>query len=318
MYLYHFGLQKLPFGLTPDTAYFCELPGHRAALNVLHVALGSGEGFVKITGEVGTGKTLLCRKLLHDLEGKAPCAWLPNPAVSPHEMRLALAHELGMDLVDDAANDNRAKKSPRRKVALNETQLARQLELHLLKLARAGRPAIFIIDEAQSLPDETLEALRLLSNLETERHKLVQMVLFGQPELNARLATERFRQLRQRIAFSYHLPRLPGALMSAYIGQRLRVAGCTGELPLTQNALRLISVLSRGIPRLGHVLAHKALLLAYGRGLKQARWREVWNGARDTEDVALWLRHIYRIAGGGIFGALATGSAVAAALGWPI
>ena len=301
MYLYHFGLQKLPFGLTPDTEYFCELPGHRAALNVLHIALGTGEGFIKITGEVGTGKTLLCRKLLQDLHGKAPLAWLPNPVLTPHEMRLALAHELGLNLHD---------------AERGEVRLARALELHLLKLARAGRPAIFIIDEAQALPDDTLEALRLLSNLETERYKLVQMVLFGQPELNARLATERFRQLRQRIAFSYDLPRLPAALMSEYLGRRLRVAGCRGDLPFTDSALRVLAGLSRGIPRLGHVLAHKALLSAFGRGLARARVREVWAAARDTEDVAQWLHRIYRgaaLCGGG---ALAAGSALVALAGW--
>jgi len=162
MYLYHFGMQRLPFGLTPDTAYFCALPGHRAALNVLHVALASGEGFIKITGEVGTGKTLLCRKLLGELDaqhngGTQPrmhCAYIPNPVLTPHELRVAIAHDLGMEL---DANESAA-------------LLARRLELKLLEIAQHDRPVVLIIDEAQALPDDSLETLRLLSNLETERH----------------------------------------------------------------------------------------------------------------------------------------------------
>jgi MSHA biogenesis protein MshM len=298
MYLYHFGLQKLPFGLTPDTSYFCDLPGHRAALNVLHIALASGEGFIKITGEVGTGKTLLCRKLLADLEGRAPCAWLPNPVLTPAEMRHALAHELGLTIDPNSS----------------EVLLARKLELHLLKLARRGRPAIFIIDEAQALPDASLEALRLLSNLETERHKLVQIILFGQPELNTRLADHRFRQLRQRIAFSYHLPQLRAREMRWYLSHRLTLAGAQNKMLITASAMHCIALLSRGIPRLGHILAHKALILAYGRGLPAARWREVWQAARDTDDIALWQNQFLRTSLA-LFGLLAAGTAIAAAWG---
>ena len=286
MYLYHFGLQRLPFGLTPDTAYFCELPGHRAALNVLHVALASGEGFIKITGEVGTGKTLLCRKLLADLDAQslssqqasaqhAHCAYIPNPVLTPQELRIALAHELGMQL-DPSEPD---------------MLLARRLELKLLKIAQLGRPVILIIDEAQALPDDSLETLRLLSNLETERHKLLQIVLFGQPELNHRLHSERFRQLRQRIAFSYHLPHLSPKQMTAYLSHRLHLSGRSGALPFSDAALFVIAVCSRGIPRLGHVLAHKALIAAFGKGLACAGWREAFAAVRDTEDV----RHSFSV-----------------------
>ncbi|HEY3697911.1 MAG TPA: AAA family ATPase, partial [Spongiibacteraceae bacterium] len=281
MYLYHFGLQRLPFGLTPNTSYFCELPGHRAALNVLHIALASGEGFIKITGEVGTGKTLLCRKLLADLDNESPfvqaagqraqCAYIPNPVLTPHELRLALAHELGLALT--------AIKSP--------ALLARRLELKLLDIARHGRPVILIIDEAQALPDDTLETLRLLSNLETERHKLLQIVLFGQPELNQRLHSNRFRQLRQRIAFSYHLPHLTAAQMTAYLSHRLHLAGRSGALPFSNSAFLGIALCSRGIPRLGHVLAHKTLITAFGKGLPQAGLLEVFAAVRDTEDVSI-------------------------------
>lgn len=301
MYLYHFGLQRLPFGLTPDTEYFCELPGHRAALNVLHVALASGEGFIKITGEVGTGKTLLCRKLLADLESetrRAPCAYIPNPVLTPHELRIALAHEIGMPL---PANES-------------DALLARRLELKLLKIAQRGKPVILIIDEAQALPDATLETLRLLSNLETERHKLLQIVLFGQPELNQRLFNEKFRQLRQRIAFAYHLPQLTRVQMTAYLAHRLQLAGCNA-LPFSNAAFFAIAQCSRGIPRLGHVLAHKALIAAFGKGLSRAGLREVFAAVRDTDDVrqAFSSMHKWLLATG--LSALAIGATAAVLFG---
>lgn len=322
MYLHHFGLQRLPFGLTPDTSYFCELPGHRAALNVLHVALAGGEGFIKITGEVGTGKTLLCRKLLADLdalpqfssaqqpsptpeqpssprEQRAHCAYIPNPVLTPQELRIALAHELGMRL------------DPSEPAAL----LARRLEMKLLDIVRHGRPVILIIDEAQALPDDSLETLRLLSNLETEQHKLLQIVLFGQPELNRRLYSERFRQLRQRIAFFYHLPHLSPKQMSAYLSHRVRLSGRSGALPFSDAALFAIAVCSRGIPRLGHILAHKALLAAFGKGLARAGWREAFAAARDTEDVRQHFAAPHKWLLAGSLSALAIGATAAALIG---
>jgi MSHA biogenesis protein MshM len=309
MYLYHFGLQRLPFGLTPDTSYFCELPGHRAALNVLHVALASGEGFIKITGEVGTGKTLLCRKLLADLdavthslqaeEQRVRCAYIPNPVLTPHELRIALAHELGMRLQPNEP----------------ESLLARRLELKLLKIAQQGRPVILIIDEAQALPDDSLETLRLLSNLETERHKLLQIVLFGQPELNQRLHSERFRQLRQRIAFSYHLPHLASKQMTAYLTHRVRLSGSTEALPFSAAALFAIAVCSRGIPRLGHVLAHKTLISAFGKGLARAGLREAFAAARDTDDVCQYFSPVRKWLLAGSLSALALGATAAVMMG---
>ncbi|MBI2380314.1 MAG: AAA family ATPase [Gammaproteobacteria bacterium] len=279
MYLYHFGLSRLPFALSPDTSLYVELPGHRAALNTIHVALASGEGFVKVVGEVGSGKTLLCRKLLAELEGRPEvvCAYLPNPYLQPQELRLALAHELGIRVAPGAA----------------EATLARQLELRLLHLASAGKRVVLLIDEAQALPDASLEALRLLSNLETERRKLLQILLLGQPELDARLQSPGFRQLRQRIAFAARLPRLSGSQIGAYLRQRLAAAGHGDGGLFSGPALSLLAFGSRGIPRLAQILAHKSLMLAYGRGKPRAGWAEVWAAARDTEDVALhWRRRL--------------------------
>lgn len=306
MYLYHFGMQRLPFGLTPDTAYFCELPGHRAALNVLHVALASGEGFIKITGEVGTGKTLLCRKLLGELDTSSAdngspihCAYIPNPVLTPHELRVAIVHEIGFSLDTNES----------------DVLLARRLELKLLEIAQHGRPVILIIDEAQSLPDDSLETLRLLSNLETERHKLLQIVLFGQPELNRRLHSEKFRQLRQRIAFSYHLPQLNIEQMTAYLSHRVQLSGRNDPVPFSNAALFAIALLSRGIPRLGHVLAHKSLIAAFGKGLSSAGLREAFAAARDTDDVRIRFMHWQKLLVAGGLGALAVGATAAALLG---
>ncbi|HEY8331801.1 MAG TPA: AAA family ATPase, partial [Pseudomonas sp.] len=192
MYLSFFGLGEKPFALTPNTAFLVRLAPYQACLNLLRVALGEGEGFIKVSGEVGTGKTLLCRALLNALsedDGRWQVAWLPNPGLSPRDLRQALAHELR---IADAEH-------------LDDHSLLAALNQRLIELAAEGKRTVLLIDEAQALPPKTLEALRLLTNLETEHCKLLQVVLFGQPELDAVLEQPEFRQLRQRITFSYRL-----------------------------------------------------------------------------------------------------------------
>lgn len=270
IYLTHFGLRQAPFALTPNTAFYVDLPAHQQALALLHTALAQGEGFIKITGEVGTGKTLLCRKLLQEAPAHWALAYVPDPNLSPAELRWAIALDLGLK---QSAN-------------IDAQQLAQLLQRQLLLLASQQKQLVLLIDEAQALPDETLEALRLLTNLETEQRKLLQVVLFAQPELNQRLAQTKFRQLRQRISFSFDLTVQNRAQTQAYLHTRLALAGANRPL-FSPAASALLWHYSRGIPRLMNMLAHKALLLAYGRGLAQAGWYQLWLAARDTEDVEL-------------------------------
>ena len=171
MYLKHFGLVELPFGITPDTSFTYSVQYHQEALNTLLLALDQGEGFVKISGEVGSGKTLLCRRLLQTLNDGWVTAYLPNPNLDANTLFIALAEELGIK--DVAEHD--------------QYHLVRRINLALLDFARAKKKVVFCIDEAQAMPIETLEALRLLSNLETEKRKLLHIVLFGQPELDEKL-----------------------------------------------------------------------------------------------------------------------------------
>uniref|UniRef100_A0A486XH73 MSHA biogenesis protein MshM n=1 Tax=Rheinheimera sp. BAL341 TaxID=1708203 RepID=A0A486XH73_9GAMM len=274
MYLQHFGLKQMPFGLTPDTAFFVPLEQHQDVLAVLKTALVAGEGFIKVTGEVGTGKTLLCRKLLQQAEPDWQLAYVPDPCLTPLELRWALALELGLK---QSAN-------------IDAPQLLQLLQRQLVLLAAQGKKAIVLIDEAQALPDDTLEALRLLTNLETEQRKLLQVVLFAQPELNKRLASYRFRQLRQRITFATELVLMSPRQVSAYVYRRLEQAGAQNNL-FSRLALFSLGRYSRGIPRLVNILAHKALLLAFGEGKPQAGLQHVRLAARDTEDVALANKH---------------------------
>lgn len=270
MYEQHFGLHRMPFALTPDTGFFFRNPAHVEALEVLRHALQSGEGFIKVTGEVGTGKTLLCRLLLNALDGDWLSAWVPNPHLDPEALRRAIADEL--------------------QVALGPTPhqhtVMRKLYARLIELAGQGRRVVMVIDEAQALSDESLETLRLLSNLETETRKLLHIVLFGQPELDQRLARPHLRQLRQRIGFAYRLAPLDAQGVARYVQHRLAVAGHNGPPLFGETVLRRLHRASRGIPRLLNVLAHKSLLLAYGRGLREVGKRELALAVADTEDAS--------------------------------
>ncbi|MBF4799708.1 MSHA fimbrial biogenesis protein MshM [Aeromonas hydrophila] len=270
MYLNHFGLQEAPFGLTPNTGFYYGLPPHEEALQVLNWALAQGEGFIKVTGEVGTGKTLLCRKLLSELgseERPVRLAWLPNPHLNPAELRIALALELGLAVRDQS-----------------ELDLTDRIHRHLIALHQQGSRVVVLIDEAQALPDETLEAIRLFGNLETESSKLLQIVLFGQPELDTRLAKPHLRQLRQRIGFSYCLRSLRFDETRAYLEHRLQISGYRGAPLFGGRALRQLWRASRGIPRLINILAQKCLMLAYGKGARQIDSRLVRLAVRDTDD----------------------------------
>lgn len=267
MYLEHFGLTELPFGITPDTAYVFSSQSHQEALNTLLVALASGEGFIKITGEVGTGKTLLCRRLLQSLPAGSISAYLPNPFLDPHTLLVAVASELGVPDIGLA----------------EDYHLVQRINQTLLGLAAEGKQVVLCIDEVQAMPLETLESLRLLSNLETEKRKLLQIVLFGQPELDRRLAEPSVRQLLQRIAFHYRLQTLSREEVAKYLAHRVRVAGYRGEELFSASAIRCLHRAARGTPRLINILAHKALLAVYGEGGHAVRPSHVRRAAADTE-----------------------------------
>lgn len=275
MYLSHFGLRQLPFNLTPDTEFFCDLPGHREALNVLLIALQSGEGFIKITGPVGAGKTLLCRKLLNELPSPFVTAYVPNPSMTPADLHQAIADELGIHYGHN----------------IGQSRLLSQINEHLFRAAKRGDRVVLIIDEAQAIPLETLETLRLLTNLETEKQKLLQIVLFGQVELDRLLKKKSIRQLSQRITFSYYLRPLSNSQVKAYLLHRLRIAGNTHSDLFTEASISALHRASGGIPRLLNILAHKAMLASYGKGLSRMGWIQVYLAARDTHSVqGFWWR----------------------------
>jgi MSHA biogenesis protein MshM len=287
MYLEHFGLKELPFGLTPDTSFFFACSSYQEALNTLLVAARNGEGFIKIVGEVGNGKTMLCRKFLATLGqggartaigtqdgaaqvGDAPfvTAYLPNPYLEPNSLLRALADEFRIPF--DAQTDQHS--------------LLKAITQALLNFAAEGRRVLVCLDEAQAMPLETLEVLRLLTNLETEKRKLMQVVLFGQPELDERLKANSVRQLRQRISFQYQLKGLKRDELDRYLRHRMRIAGCSAETLFGQKAVDDLFRVSRGTPRLVNIMAHKALLLAYGEGRRQVLAHHIHAAAEDTPE----------------------------------
>jgi MSHA biogenesis protein MshM len=267
MYLYHFGIRELPFTLTPNTQYFFGLPSHKEAIEVLRTALSAGEGFIKVTGEVGTGKTLICRKLLNELDKSFVSAYIPNPYLSPSELRKAVAAELNVELSEGG----------------DQQEFTQRIQKRLIEIRKSNRTAVLIIDEAQALPDESIEALRLMTNLETESHKLIQVVLFGQPELNDKLAKKELRQLRQRITFSYHLQQMDTDQIAQYVRHRMRVAGHADGAIFEPGVCDYMQIASQGTPRIVNILCHKALMLAFGEGSKTVTHSHIQLAAKDTE-----------------------------------
>lgn len=311
MYLQHFGLRELPFGLTPDTSFFFACTSYQEALNTLLVAARNGEGFIKITGEVGNGKTLLCRKFLATLDrgsqsktpigtqdeaAEAPAAprfvtaYVPNPYLEPRSLLLALAEEFRVPLEKDA----------------DQHMLLKGLTRALLDCARNGQRALVCLDEAQAMPLESLEVLRLLTNLETEKRKLLQVVLFGQPELNDRLRHNSIRQLRQRISFQYDLRGLRRDELERYLRHRLAVAGYGGETLFGGAAVAKLHRITGGTPRLVNIVAHKSLMLAFGEGRQQVLARHVRDAAADTPEVRRdWLPWALALSGAMLAASLA-------------
>ncbi|MCX7121094.1 MAG: AAA family ATPase [Gammaproteobacteria bacterium] len=268
MYRNHFNLTDLPFTLTPNTHYFYNLAGHHEAFNILMMHLRSGEGFIKITGKVGSGKTLLCRMLLEHLGEDFFTAYIPNPDLEAITLRKSLAQELGIS--EEHFSD--------------QHKLLSAINQRLIELHAEGKKVVLVIDEAQALPTESLETLRLLTNLETRSSKLLQIVLFGQSELDARLNQGSLRQLKQRIGFSSKLPLLKYSELEAYVNHRLKIAGYKNNNSLfTRAALWYLFHKSQGVPRLINIFCHKSLMSAYGRGKHKVSLRDIMQACKDTE-----------------------------------
>jgi MSHA biogenesis protein MshM len=272
MYLDHFGLKDFPFAITPGTQYFFASQSSQEAFNTLQVAVMMGEGFMKVIGEVGTGKTMLCRKLIGSLDPEQfQVALILNPYLEPLALFVELAAELGVE----RPRDNQ----------VSQHQVLDTLRQRVLALNQAGKRVVICLDEVQAMPIETLEALRLLTNLETESRKLLQVIIFGQPELEEKLNHPSVRQLRQRITFHYQLKPLSEEELLYYIQHRLAVAGYTRGQLFTAPALKLLTRESNRIPRLVNILANKAMLSAYGKGKRLVDLEDVRSAVADTDSV---------------------------------
>ncbi|MBW3501756.1 AAA family ATPase [Janthinobacterium sp. NKUCC08_JDC] len=265
MYLRHFGLRTAPFGITPDPAFFYTGNTRGELLDALLYAVTQGEGIIKLTGEVGSGKTMLCRMLAERLPPQVDVLYLLNPRLEPDEVLHAIAAELGLELDGRGAD-----------------AVLRALHGELIGRHAAGRQVVLLAEEAQAMPGATLEALRLLTNLETASHKLLQIVLFGQPELQHTLDLLQFRQLKERITHSFTVPRLPPALLNDYLTCRLSAAGRTAPLVFTPSALRRLARAAQGIVRRVNILADKALLAAFADDAQQISARHMRLAIADS------------------------------------
>ena len=266
MYQSFYGFREMPFNITPDPRFLYLSPTHQEALQHLKYGVSERKGFIVLVGEVGCGKTTLCRRFLNELDpARFDTALILNPRVTETQMLKAILTELGETKLGRSQND-----------------LVAQMNRVLLERIEKGRDIVLIIDEAQNLKFEVLEQIRLLSNLETDKQKLLQIVLMGQPELKEVLAREELRQLRQRILVHYELHPLSANDMAHYIQHRLSLAGANGRPSFTKWALRAIHRGSKGIPRLVNNLCDKAILSAFIRESDEVNY---WDARRAVKDM---------------------------------
>ena len=266
MYLDHFGLREAPFRITPHTEFFFAGAHRGATLEALIYAATQDEGIVKVSGEVGSGKTMLCRMLLEKLPINVETVYLANPSLSRQEILHAIAAELKAPLPDEQTH-----------------LLQKAVQDRLITIHASGRQVVMLIDEAHAMPPETLEEIRLLSNLETSHHKLLHIVLFGQPELDERLGEAGMRQLKERITHNFGLEPLLRNDIGSYLMFRMRAAGYKGPDLFTAGALQLIAKASEGLTRRINILADKALLSAYAEGTHQIDRQQIKAAIHDAQ-----------------------------------
>ncbi|MCI5107701.1 MAG: AAA family ATPase [Pseudomonadales bacterium] len=269
MYIQHFGLAQYPFSLTPNTRFFLKLPSHQEAFEGLVRALEDSGQFAKITGEVGTGKTMLCRKLLNALAAHKATyvtAYIPHPILSEEGIMHAIAGELGLE-----------------HESLNYRELLKRISSELLRLGNLDMRVALFIDEAQALPEESLKAISLLTRVEAKPGRHLKVVLFGQPELETLLQQPSLAMLEEHFCFDYHLPAMDRDGTEAYIQHRLAKAGYSGPHMFANKAIDLIYSASGGVPRLINILCHKALMVAYGKGETRIHEDFVTAAIEDTE-----------------------------------
>lgn len=267
MYYNYFGLKKSPFKITPDTSLFFSGGNRGAVLEALIYAIVKGEGIVKLVGEVGTGKTMLCRMLQVELPDNIECVYLANPSLSPENILHAIAVDLHLDITE---SDDRLK-------------VMNKLQNYLLARHADNKQVVVFVEEAQGMPLVTLEEIRLLSNLETGENKLLQIVLFGQPELDQMISTPEIRQLKERITYSFQLVPFKRDDVRDYLNSRIRACGGWTNGIFSKSAVSSMTKYSRGLLRRINILADKALLAAYADNAHQVTGRHVKIAARDSE-----------------------------------
>ncbi len=266
MYLEYYGLTEPPFNITPNPRFLFYSTKHREAFNHLLYGIRERKGFVQLTGEVGAGKTTLCRALLDELGKNFSTALILNPVMDAEHLLKAVALEFGLTVK-----------------GLDRLEVLAEINRFLLDEAEAGRDAVLLIDEAQNLSDELLEQVRMLSNLETNDRKLLQIVLLGQPELRDRLNAHNLRQLRQRITIRYHLRPLRRGEIGSYVQHRLTVSGAKSPPHFTAPALWRVYCYSKGIPRLVNAVCDKCLLAGYVQQRGRIDYRLVSRAINELE-----------------------------------